>query len=139
MTTATRRLIKCKRCCCMHITTDQFGLGCVLDPGCWGRWRRWLKWSGGGVSLSPNQATILFRLALVQGSIVSTDELVDWLHGDCENGGPDGAYNVLSVHLNKLRRAPVEAGFPGHVRTSHGRGIELIMLPRPAEQREVAA
>lgn len=139
MTGAMLHITKCNRCRCMHITTEQFALGCVLASGNWGSWRRWVRWSGGGISLSPSQAAVLFRLTLARGALVSTDELIDWLHGDREDGGPDDAYRTLAVHLTHLRKALKGAGFPGHFRTTYTLGIELIMLPRPAEQREVAA
>lgn len=139
MIPATLRLTMCKRCRCMHIATDQFALTCVLRPKVWRSWRPQLCWDGGAVYVPPQMAKIVLRLALAKGAAVTVDELIDWLYGDDVDGGPDDAVGVTRVHLHKLQRTLSEAGFPGAVTNQHGRGHSLIMLPRPAEQREIAA
>lgn len=136
---ATLRLTKCTRCRCMHIATEQFRLTCVLRPRVWGGWGPQLCWDGGAVYITPQTAKVMLRLTLAGGASVSADEFIDWLYGDDVDGGPDDAEGTARAFIHQLQRALRNAAFPGEVRNQHGHGHYLAMLPRPVEQREVAA
>jgi hypothetical protein len=65
--------------------------------------------------------------------------MVAWVYGDDPAGGPDNAAGSLSVHLCRLRGVLTEKRFPGEIKTHGNHGLELIVLPHPAAQREIAA
>jgi len=139
MTTPTARIVMCKRCRRIHMATDRLVLACVLSPGNWGSWKPELRWSGGKAELSPRVAEVMLLMMVRGHAPVSTPDLIEWLYGACPDGGPDTAEISVKVHLCRLRQLLRRAEFPGEFHTHYGRGVELVMPPRPAEQREIAA
>lgn len=58
-----------------------------------------------GVDLTRMERDIVLRLSQAQGSYVRTGDLVDFIYGDDEDGGPMCADRVVRVAIWKARRA----------------------------------
>ena len=58
--------------------------------------------------LSPNLRVLAWRL--LEGRVVSKDELIEALYGNCADGGPDDADNCIRVSMSILRLALAPSG-----------------------------
>lgn len=85
-----------------------------------------LTWPGRRIRLGSVGAAVLARLA-VSRRAVSTNELVDWVYGDDEDGGPLWAADCIRNSIHTIRRRTRHLICPFRVMT-HGRGIGYSIL-----------
>src|SRR4051794_4526057 len=75
-------------------------------------------------TLPPSVRTLLARLAMNPGRVVSVDALTDALWGE---DLPGDAANALQIRVSKLRRALVAAGIPADVLVTRAPGYQLAV------------
>jgi predicted ATPase/DNA-binding SARP family transcriptional activator len=76
------------------------------------------------VALPPSVRTLLARLAMSPGRVVSVDTLMDALWGE---DLPADAANALQIRVSKLRRALAAAGVPSEVLVTRAPGYQLAV------------
>ena len=86
-------------------------------------------WNGKLLRMGPKSFlflhTLAFRLHKQEHPVVGQDELIRVLYGDDTDVWP--ASNTLSVFLNRLRNALVDAGSNFKIETIHNKGYQLIL------------
>src|SRR3982751_2744678 len=81
-------------------------------------------------ALPPAVRTLLARLALAPGRVVSVDAITDALWGE---DLPADAANALQLRVSKLRRALVAAGVRGDVLVTQAPGYRLAVDPEAVD------
>ena len=56
------------------------------------------------VHLTPQQARIYERVRKAGKWGIRSDDLIDWLYADREDGGPDSAVKVLHCQVSKMNK-----------------------------------
>lgn len=80
------------------------------------------------VSLTPDQADILWILYRKFGEIVSNDDLISGLYGQRE---PKNAQYMVRRHIWDLRKILNLTGSKWEIVTEHRKGMRLRDVPRP--------
>ena len=80
--------------------------------------------------LAPSVRSLLARLVLAPGRVVSVDALTDALWGE---DLPGDAANALQLRVSKLRRALVAAGISGDVLVTQAPGYRLAVDPEAVD------
>lgn len=91
-----------------------------------------LEWADKKISLSPDLGTMIGNLA--KGAIVSTNDLIDSVYGDREDGGPLCANKSIHTKICHLRKKL--ANTPFRIITNGTSGYRLIstMLDNIADE-----
>lgn len=55
------------------------------------------------ISLPRRERDVFLRLSQAKGSLVDLQQLIDFVYGDDEGGGPLAAENAIRAHISKLR------------------------------------
>lgn len=84
--------------------------------------RSTMRFEGREIVLSKNEISIFYYLMKHKGTIVSRDELMDYLW-DCNDFVDD---NTLTVNINRLRKRLEEAGLLGVIETRRRQGYILL-------------
>jgi DNA-binding response OmpR family regulator len=92
-----------------------------------------LEWADQKISLSPDQAAVIGVLS--KGALVSTNDLIDVVYGDREDGGPLHATRVIYVKICHLRKKLADTPF--RIITNGCAGYRLITTMLDGIAKEV--
>lgn len=76
------------------------------------------------VPMPKREREVILRLSQAQGRIVPMHQIVDFLYGDEEDGGPEDARNCAQVHITKVRRKISPLGWV--IEAERYRGYRLV-------------
>lgn len=79
-----------------------------------------------GFGRSRRQQEVILRLSQAHGSLVHTDQLIDFVYGDDEDGGPLDARACLQVHITKARQKINRLGWT--IVAERFRGYRLVRM-----------
>lgn len=119
------------RCDCrqLHVRLPGFTVDCHS-----------VRWGGGACRLAAQQMKIVRLLAFRFGTgPVPGAELVSWVWGEEDGGGPLYAAEIIASQMARIRRRMVAAGFQGQIINRFGFGYELELPKRPSPLTLVAS